>query len=255
MTEKEQKGVIKFCKIEESVDFKGWDFSHIVGRCIDGDPKWDYHQIVTQNLSGVNTLLDMGTGGGERLSSFAPLPANTYATESYPPNYPIAVKRLSPFNVKVVATADNDVEPLPFESDFFDLVINCHESYDPAEVLRVLKKGGRFITQQVGGQNCKMLNEWLDVPNSLGMPDWNREHAVGGLSKIGFNVLKGDEDFPFQRFLDIGAVAYYAKIIKWQFPDFSVERCKNSLLKIAEQIKSFGYFEVKSHRFIIVAQK
>lgn len=41
---------------------------------------------------------------------------------------------------------------LPYEDESMDIIINRHESYDIYEVYRVLKKGGIFITQQVGGE-------------------------------------------------------------------------------------------------------
>jgi hypothetical protein len=36
-------------------------------------------------------LLDMGTGGGELLSSLPNLPNNTFATESYKPSIPLTM--------------------------------------------------------------------------------------------------------------------------------------------------------------------
>ena len=69
-------------------------------------------------------------------------------------------KVLSP-GITVVKTHADD--RLPFENNFFDVVITRHESFDLSEVNRVLKQGGRFITQQVGGKNdyeiAKRLND------------------------------------------------------------------------------------------------
>ena len=109
----------------EAASFSGWDFSWLDGRWIDSSPPWDYRQRVLAALPGVQSLLDMGTGGGEMLASLAPLPPDAWATENYPPNMPIARGRLEPLGVHV-ATGVAD-EALPFPDERFDLVINRHE--------------------------------------------------------------------------------------------------------------------------------
>jgi len=78
-------------------------------------------------------------------------------------------------------------------------VINRHESFSASEVFRVLKPGGIFVTQQVGG--------------------------------------------------------YFAKIIEWEFPGFSVERCFDQLCMLQEQVDKNGFIRSREHRFLLVATK
>ena len=63
---------------------------------------------------------------------------------------------------------------LPFHNDEFDIVINRHGNYVPAELHRILKPGGIFITEQVGEDNERDLVELL-LP---GMPKPFRFGAV-----------------------------------------------------------------------------
>ena len=44
---------------------------------------------------------------------------------------------------------------MPFEDSRFDVVLNRHELDDPAEVFRVLRPGGVFLTQQVDGRDSE----------------------------------------------------------------------------------------------------
>ncbi|HEY8286707.1 MAG TPA: class I SAM-dependent methyltransferase, partial [Chloroflexota bacterium] len=83
--------------------FAGWDFSSLHGRMLEDRPAWDYAEQARRRFSGVTTLLDMGTGGGEVLAGLAPLPPRTVATEGYAPNVEIARHRLAPLGVDVVA--------------------------------------------------------------------------------------------------------------------------------------------------------
>ena len=47
-----------------SQDFTGWDFSWLRNRWSEAEPSRHYDQIVQNRVGQVETLLDMGTGGG-----------------------------------------------------------------------------------------------------------------------------------------------------------------------------------------------
>ncbi|MNV99115.1 hypothetical protein D3C71_1944380 [compost metagenome] len=61
--------------------------------------------------------------------------------------------------------------------------------------------------------------------------------------------------FPVLRFRDIGALVYFAKIIEWEFPGFSVEKCYDRLIRLQQQLERDGYIESMEHRFMIAAVK
>lgn len=239
--------------VEEALaqDFSGWDFSWLKGRWLDPRPYWDYGRIVQMKAGQVDSLLDMGTGGGEFLASLRQLPAETFATESYPPNIPVARDRLEPLGVTVVAFEDERALPLPDAS--FELIINRHESYWIPEVARLLKPGGTFLTQQVGDADCIELNEFLGAPLMEEPGDWSLSSERESLERAGLQVIRTEETEFETLFFDIGAVVYYLKIVEWQFPDFSVEKYRDRLLAMHQLIEEEGAFEVTSQRFLIEA--
>ena len=53
----------------------------------------------------------------------------------------------------------------------------------------------------------------------------------------------------------MGALVYFAKIIEWEFPEFSVERCFQELCAMEQDIKEKGYIEGIEHRFFILAKR
>lgn len=65
----------------QAAGFAGWDFSWLEGRWVEGPTPWDYREQVRARLTVVQSLLDLGTGGGELLASMAPLPPDTWTTE------------------------------------------------------------------------------------------------------------------------------------------------------------------------------
>lgn len=239
---------------EVNEKFEGWDFSYLesTGRMQEFPLSWNYRSKVRIRMMGASSLLDMGTGGGEFLSSLSPLPKYTCATEGYEPNIIIAKKRLEPLGVKVYRVDDDG--SLPFSSETFDLVINRHESYSADEIKRILKKQGTFITQQVGGLNDKEINELLGVPESQ-YYNWNLEMAVNDLNKAGLKITEQKEDIVKTRFYDIGAIVFYLKAIPWQVPDFTVEKYFKRLKSIDHIIQQAGYIDFTCHRFLVIANK
>jgi hypothetical protein len=135
------------------------------------------------------------------------------------------------------------------------MITNRHESYSPKEVLRIVKPGGKFYTQQVGDQNDKELVRMLEAPVATGDTPWNLDYATQQLQDSGFEIETAKECFPITRIFDVGAIAYYFKVIPWEIPNFSIDQYFGPLARIHEKIQSKGYIDVKSHRFLIVAKK
>lgn len=234
--------------------FEGWDFAYIseTGRMGSELLLWSYGSMVKPLVQNAHSMLDMGTGGGEFLSMLRPFPKNICATEAYKPNIPIAKNKLEPLGVRVVAI-EEDAE-FPFDDDQFDLIVNKHEAYSAKELRRIISDNGIFLTQQVGGMNDAEINEGLGVPINNEYADWTLEGAVKELEDHAFEVIFSKEEFPVERFYDVGALVYYLKAIPWQVPDFSIEKYEGKLYQIYQQIQSVGYFDVKQHRFIVQAK-
>lgn len=232
----------------------GWDFSWLNERSKVEQLPWDYGAVVRERMRGVASLLDLGTGGGEFLSSLAPLPPNTQATEGYPPNVVMARKRLEPLGV-FVADVSEMHDHLPFSDSSFDLVIDRHEGFDSHEVFRVLKPGGRFVTQQVGGENMLDLNRFLQDNPYYTYGDYNLNDQVMQLKRAGFNIITAREAFPLFSFLDIAGVVFYLTVVPWQIEDFSVEHYRDRLIELHQLILREGAFKVKEHRIFVEAEK
>ncbi|QVK17795.1 methyltransferase domain-containing protein [Mycoplasmatota bacterium] len=233
--------------------FKGWDFSYLnqSSRMVEFPLSWNYTIEVLRELTESKSLLDMGTGGGEFLSTL-PLPKYTCATEGYPPNVQIAKDRLEPLGVHVYQIEDDN--RLPFDDHSFDFIINRHEAFSSKELKRILLPNGYFITQQVGGKNDQELNSLLESEESI-YASWNLDEAINKLQDEHFTILKQKEDITKTRFYDIGAIIYYLKAIPWQIPDFSIAKYRNHLIKIHNMIKETGYLDITCHRFFIIAKK
>lgn len=245
--------MIKWKKEEESINLRGWDFSHIAAQWDCPDPPWNYKLIVESYLKDADILLDMGTGGGEVLLTIDHPYKNTYVTEAYVPNYELCKKTLTPLGITVAQTFTDD--KLPFENEYFDFIINRHESFDVSEVMRTLKHKGYFFTQQVGNHNCSELEIILNEQGDTHGINHTIENYADALTQHGFQIImKDDVEFPV-RFFDVEAVIFYSKACPWNIPDFSVETHFDKLCKIQQEIDKYGFLQVTGHRFLLASRK
>lgn len=239
---------------EESHAFKGWDFSYLKGRWENEDLPWSYREIVSCHLKNDSVILDMGTGGGELLESFHHPYHLTSVTEAYPPNIKLCLENLKPKGITVYPIEQDDIL-IDVPSRHYDIVLNHHESFQEAEVYRVLKPQGLFITQQVGAYNNKDLATFFDEKHENQFPEMTLEKTVKRLEDNGFKVLFKNEYYPKIKFFDLGAIAFFAKIISWEFLNFSVESNLDKFDELNVLLEKKGYIESTEHRFMIIARK
>ena len=231
----------------------GWDFSHIDGRYEEEKLPWDYREIIRRYLDPSMKILDIDTGGGEFLLSLNHPYENTAATEGYPPNVELCRRELLPLGIDF--RPGDGTKRLPFPDESFDMVLNRHGDFNASDIHRILKPGGLFITQQVGAENDRELVELLCGETQLPFPQQYLDIASGQFRDAGFEILDEREVFCPIRFYDVGALVWFARIIQWEFPDFSVDTCLEGLLNAQKILEQKGCIEGKIHRFLLVAQR
>jgi SAM-dependent methyltransferase len=242
--------------------FAGWDFSWLGSAPTAGRLPWSYRREVARRAALTATMLDMGTGGGERLYRLSPRPRRTVATEAWPPNVPVAAERLRPLGVPVVqdeGAPDNTAQHgagrgrLPFSDGAFGLVANRHEAFLAAEVARVLAPGGSFITQQVDFHSYDDLYRivGLDVP---ARPASWLPLAVRQLRDAGLTVQASVRGAERHELRDVGAVVYYLRVVGWAIPEYTLEGCRPAL-RAAHETPDIWPVSFRQRHFLLIATK
>ncbi len=235
---------------------RGWDFSFVAGRIGDSPLPWNYVELAQAAVAKARAVLDLDTGGGETLGEVLAGVADSLessrtvvATEPYPPNLPVAAERLGPLGVDVRARIDI----LPVEDGFADLVLNRHGALDAAEVARVLRPGGRLLTQQIGPENDAELNAALSAPP----PRYGTSAAVlvEKLQSVGLLVDEAQTATSEVTFGDIGAVVYQLRMVTWQIPDFDVRTYDGRLRALDARIRRDGPLSVRNRRVLVRAHR
>ena len=220
----------------------GWDCTALGDRLQVRPLPWDFAEIVATHAERSPDLLDLETGGGEWLSELRHRPPRVVATEPWPPNAAVARARLEPLGVTVpeVEAPPDNVDPveddgrewLPVASSSFSLVTSRHAAFVPREIARVLTPGGVFLTQQVGG-DYRRFEELLGLPSGTPTaPVWNAALATRQLDAVGLDVTDADESQEDTVFADVGALAWYLRLIPWVVPGFTIDAYRSALERL-----------------------
>lgn len=235
-----------------------WGAGFLTGRYLPGETSWTWAGVVDPRLSGVAALLDLGTGEGGILAGLPGLPALTVATEEWLATVPAATRTLQPSGIHLVVcgTAQDNTAPdrprrtgLPFADSSYDVVLSRHTAFDPDEVRRVLRPGGRFVTQQVGSDETASVRALLGLETET--EGWDLAEAIRQTEAGGLTVIGSGEERPVSRYADVAALIGYARTIPWSVPELDREAMRITF----ESLHARAPLEALSHRFWVAATK
>jgi SAM-dependent methyltransferase len=237
-----------------SASVDGWDFSWLEGRATEQRPSWGYQRLMSQRLTTATAALDIQTGGGEVLAGAQHFPPTMAATEAWPPNITRATRLLHPRGVVVVVHGDEP--PLPFGSGAFDLVICRHPvTVWWSEIARVLRPGGTYFAQHVGPSSVFELVEFFLGPQPAARSGRHPDTERADAHAAGLTVIELRTERLRMEFFDVGAVVYFLRKVVWIVPDFTVDRYRDKLYQLHQQIERDGPFIAHSTRTLIEARK
>jgi SAM-dependent methyltransferase len=242
------KELVETWKREEKQPFSGWDFSHLEGRMIEEEPPWSYMSRAAELMKQSTSVVDIGTGGGERFLTLKKFwPKKVAVTENYPPYFELVMERLAPLGAQVVNCDYNT----PFEDGEFDLVLNRHTAINAGDVFRILAPGGVFLTEQIHGLWAHDLLAVFDVK-----PQWldaTPENYICQLQALGMTIVNTKNWSGCFSFTDVGAIVYYLKAIPWLVPGFSVETHQEQLFMLQRRLESGDGLVFKNKMYMIEA--
>ncbi|MUK87854.1 methyltransferase domain-containing protein [Ornithinibacillus sp. L9] len=232
----------------------GWDFSNI--KSFSEGVKWEFYDEVIKRCEKSDVLLDIGTGGGENILRIAPsllfligIDLSKGMLETAQSN----LKTSKVLNVKFFQMSSDDLQ---FPNAFFDVVSSCHAPFSSIEIIKVLKSGGWFLTQQVSEADKLNIKKAFGRGQAFDKTDGAlKERYIRELKQAGFSEIQSfeyDAIEYFERPEDIIFLLTHTPII----PDFGEDKKDFELLNgfIENNRKEKG-IETNSKRFLIIAKK
>lgn len=140
---------------------KDWDFSKYE---IESETltDWDLYQVLENVASKDSKILDLGTGGGEKLLKYFPECKEILGTDFSEVMIETANKNLKKSGRKNITFRLMDNLKMDVPENYFDIVVARHTNTDPRQIYKCLKTGGYLLIRGVDKYDCwriKMIFE------------------------------------------------------------------------------------------------
>ena len=137
---------------------KNWDFSKIKYEEV-SLTNWDMYDILSSNCSGQSKVLDLGTGGGEKVLSNFPEVKEILATDFSEEMIKTANYNLENSNRKNITFRQMDNLNMDTPDNYFDIVVARHTCIDAKQIYSTLKDNGILILRGVDKLDCWELKK------------------------------------------------------------------------------------------------
>ena len=130
-----------------------WDFDRF-GIHTRSLTDWDLYEILRSVSTPDSKILDLGTGGGEKLLANYPECAEILGTDYSPEMIRTANENLEKSGRKNISFRVMDNHRMDVPEEYFDIVVARHTTTDPEQIRKALKPGGYFLVRGVDKYDC-----------------------------------------------------------------------------------------------------
>lgn len=226
---------------------QGWDFSRMSDRR--ASVPWAYRDVVADHLTTDVDLLDVGTGGGEMLLSFAPRVQSALGIDLDPMMVETATQNGKHVPNASFRHSSHLLEQVP---EMFNVVVNRHAPFSLEHLASHLTVDGFFVTQQVGERNMANIKAALD--QSLPSPPLSRGTFSGSeLALVDFREY--DVEYIVR---DIESLVFWLSALDYLHADVDGSAAiadADTFNKILQGNVSTQGFVTNEHRYLAIAQK
>lgn len=227
---------------------QGWDFSRM--HTSHPATPWEYLSVVRGHLRATDTVIDIGTGGGERLLELS-TDARQLLGVDPDPEMITRARELA---------ADKGATSVHFETgtgaeilEQFDVVIDRHAPFETQVVHRLLRPGGRFVTQQVGEHNMRNVREAFQLEANASAPI-RPEMFV----QTGFSIERFDEYNVDYVIRDTDSLVFWLQaldVAHSDFGGFDSEKDAGAINRLLSTSLTAEGVVTNEHRYLLVANK
>lgn len=161
--------------MEKEFDYKpvakeiGWNFDKINYEKI-VPTNFNYYTEVIKEINNQTKMLDIGCGSGEKSIRYFSLAKEVVMQDNEKEMLKKARENAKKYygdTRKFTFVLCDKNEKLDYPDEYFDLIVSRHCGANMGEVLRLLKKGGVFISEDIDEDDCLSLKELFNRGQGL----------------------------------------------------------------------------------------
>ncbi len=137
-------------------EIKDWDFSKFEIET-ESLTKWDLYELLNKLANKESKILDLGTGGGEKLLKSFPEAKEILGTDFSEEMIKTANNNLKLSGRKDVTFRMMDNLNMNVPDNYFDIVVARNTVTNPKQIYKCLKKGGYLLIRGVDRDDCWSL--------------------------------------------------------------------------------------------------
>lgn len=139
-------------------EVENWDFGKIkyIEECL---TNWNMYDILNKTATKDSYILDLGTGGGEKLLEYFPEAKEIIGTDFSNKMIKTANNNLKKSNRTNIKFKQMDNLNITTENNYFDIVVARHTCIDAKQIYNTLKSNGILIIRGVDKLDCWELKK------------------------------------------------------------------------------------------------
>ena len=135
---------------------KNWDFS-MINYTKESLTNWDLYKLLESNVNTQSKVLDLGTGGGEKVLKYFPECKEILATDFSTEMINTANNNLKNSKRKNIKFRQMDNLNMDTQDNYFDVVVARHTCINAKQIYNTLKPGGKLLLRGVDKLDCWSL--------------------------------------------------------------------------------------------------
>ena len=165
-------------------EIKDWDFSKFEIET-ESLTKWDLYEELRKYATPDSRILDLGTGGGEKVLEYFPDCREILGTDFSEGMIETAKKNLLASGRKNISFRLMDNLAMDVPDDYYDIVVARNTVTDPKQIYKCLKTGGYLLIHGVDRDDCwnlKLLfgrGQGFHDKKSMSLTDYENVIAAG----------------------------------------------------------------------------
>lgn len=165
-------------------EIKDWDFSKFEIET-ESLTKWDLYEELRKYATPDSRILDLGTGGGEKVLEYFPDCREILGTDFSEGMIETAKKNLLVSGRKNISFRLMDNLSMDVPDDYYDIVVARNTVTDPKQIYKCLKTGGYLLIHGVDRDDCwnlKLLfgrGQGFHDKKSMSLTDYENVIAAG----------------------------------------------------------------------------